>query len=75
MRMTIFYGIATASLGAVLAIGLSTHAQAAAPANYSRACTEVVASGSFSSSSVEKALYARRVARRTARRTSRRHGY
>jgi hypothetical protein len=75
MRMTIFYGIATASLGAALAIGLSTHAQAAAPANYSRACTEVVASGSFSVSSVEKALYARRAVRRTARRTARRHGY
>ena len=36
MKMTIVYGIATAALGAVLAIGLSTHAQAAAPGNYSR---------------------------------------
>ena len=45
MRMTIVFEIATAALGAVLAIGLSTHAQAAAPANYSRACTKVVASG------------------------------
>jgi hypothetical protein len=68
MKMTIVYGIATAALGAVLAIGLSTHAQAAAPANYSRACTKVVASDSV----VEKALYARRVARRTVRRTARR---
>ncbi len=73
MKMTIVYGIATAALGAVLAIGLSTHAQAAAPANYSQACTEVVASGSLSASSVEKAAYARRAARRTARRTVRRH--
>jgi hypothetical protein len=73
MKMTIVYGIATAALGAVLAIGLSTHAQAAAPANYSRACTKVVASDSV----VEKAVYgvARRSARRTVRRTARRHGY
>jgi hypothetical protein len=73
MRMTIVYGITTAALGAALVIGLSTHAQAAAPANYSRACTEVVASDSV----VEKAVYgvARRSARRTARRTSRRHAY
>ena len=73
MRKMIVHGFAAVSLGAVLAIGLGTHAQAAAPANYSRACTEVVASGSFSSSSVEKALYARRAVRRTARRTARRH--
>jgi len=71
MRMTIVFGIATGALGAALAIGLSTHAQAAAPANYSRAGTEVVTSGGV----VEKALYARRVARRTARRTYRRHHY
>ena len=71
MKMTIVYGIATAALGAVLAMGLSTHAQAAAPGNYARACTEVVASNGF----VEKALYARRVVRRTARRTYRRHHY
>jgi hypothetical protein len=72
MRM-IVYGIATVALGAALAIGLGTHAQAAAPANYSRACTEVVATDSV----VEKAVFgvARRSARRTARRTSRRHGY
>jgi hypothetical protein len=80
MRMTIVFGIATVSLGAALAIGLSTHAQAAAPATYSRACTEVVASDSVASNGfVEKAVYARRAvrrtARRTARRTSRRHGY
>ena len=73
MRMTIVFGIATGALGAALAIGLTTHAQAAAPANYSRACTEVVASDSV----VEKAVLgvARRTARRTVRRTSRRHGY
>ena len=73
MRMTIVYGIANAALGTALAIGLGTHAQAAAPANYARACTEVVASDSV----VEKAVYgvARRSARRTARRTSRRHAY
>jgi hypothetical protein len=75
MRMTIVFGIATVSLGAALAIGLSTHAQAAAPANYSRACTEVVASDSLSESVVEKAGVARRSVRRTARRTSRRHSY
>ncbi len=73
MKMTIVYGIATAALGAVLAIGLSTHAQAAAPGNYARACTEVIASDSV----VEKAVYgvARRTARRTVRRTYRRHHY
>ncbi len=70
MRMIVF-GIATVALGAALAIGLSTRAQAFAPANYARACTEVVASDSV----VEKALYARRAARRTVRRTARRHGY
>ncbi len=75
MRSMIVCGFAAVSFGAVLAIGLGTHAQAAAPANYSRACTEVIASGSFSGSSVEKALYARRAVRRTARRTARRHGY
>ena len=73
MRMTIIFGIATVALGAALAIGLGTHAQAAAPANYARACTEVVASDSV----VEKAAYgvARRTARRTVRRTARRHGH
>jgi hypothetical protein len=75
MRMTIVYGIATAALGAALAIGLSTHAQAAAPANYSRVCTEIVASVVPSDSVVEKAGVARRSVRRTARRTSRRHSY
>ena len=44
MRSMIVHGFAAVSFGAVLAIGLGTHAQAAAPANYSRACTEVVAS-------------------------------
>ena len=75
MRKMIVHGFAAVSLGAVLAIGLGTHAQAAAPANYSRACTEVVASVVASDSVVEKALYARRAVRRTARRTARRHGY
>ena len=73
MRKMIVHGFATLALGAALAIGFGTHAQAAAPANYSQACTEVVASGSLSASSVEKTLYARRAARRTARRTVRRH--
>ena len=75
MRNMIVHGFAAVSLGAVLAIGLGTHAQAAAPANYSRACTEVVASVVASNGFVEKALYARRAARRTARRTVRRHRY
>ena len=75
MRKMIVHGFAAVSLGAVLAIGLGTHAQAAAPANYSRACTKVVASVVASNSFVEKALYARRAVRRTARRTARRHGY
>lgn len=75
MRKMIVHGFAAVSFGAVLAIGLGTHAQAAAPANYSRACTKVVASVVASDSVVEKALYARRAVRRTARRTARRHGY
>ena len=75
MRKMIVHGFAAVSLGAVLAIGLGTHAQAAAPANYSRACTKVVASVVASDTVVEKALYARRAVRRTARRTARRHGY
>jgi hypothetical protein len=75
MRKMTAHGFAAAALGAALAIGLGTHAQAAAPANYSRACTKVVASDSLSNSLVEKALVARRAARRTARRTSRRHSY
>jgi len=77
MKMTTVFGIATVALGAVLAIGFSTHAQAAAPVNYSQACTEVVTSVIASDSVVEKAAYgvARRTARRTVRRTARRHGY
>jgi hypothetical protein len=73
MRAKIVSGFAAVALGAALTIGLGTRAQAAAPANYSQACTEIVASSSF----VEKAVVgvARRSARRTARRTSRRHGY
>jgi hypothetical protein len=79
MRKVIVHGFAAVALGAALAVGLGTHAQAAAPANYSRACTEVVAPNGFVASNgfVEKAVYgtARRSMRRTARRTSRRHGY
>ena len=72
MRMTIIFGIATVALGTALAVGFGTQAQAAAPANYSRACTDVVASVAASNGFVEKALYARRVARRAVRRTARR---
>jgi hypothetical protein len=77
MRKMIVHGFAAAALGAVLAVGLGTRAEAAAPANYSRACTLVVASDSLSNSSVEKAAYGtgRRMVRRTARRTSRRQSY
>ncbi len=75
MRSMIVHGFTAVSFGAVLAMGIITHTQAAAPANYSQACKEVVASGSLSASSVEKAAYARRAVRRTARRTVRRHGY
>jgi hypothetical protein len=75
MRSMIVHGFAAVSFGAVLAIGMSTHAQAAAPANYSQACKEVVVPVVASNGFVEKALYARRAVRRTARRTARRHGY
>ncbi|QBR71558.1 hypothetical protein CU048_10030 [Beijerinckiaceae bacterium] len=75
MRKMIVLEFAAVALGATLAIGLGTHAQAAVPANYSQACTEVVAPVVASNGFVEKALYARRVVRRTARRTSRRHSY
>jgi hypothetical protein len=73
MRLMRIHGLAAAVLGAALAIGLGSRAQAAAPANYSRACTEIVASNG----SVEKAVYgvARRSARRTSRRVYRRHHY
>ena len=75
MRSMIVHGFVAVSFGAVLAIGIGTHAQAAAPANYSQACKELVASGSLSASSVEKAAYVHRAVRRTARRTVRRHHY
>jgi F0F1-type ATP synthase membrane subunit c/vacuolar-type H+-ATPase subunit K len=76
MRKMIVHGFTALALGAGLAIGLGMHAQAAAPANYSRACTDVVASNSVASNGfVEKAVYARRAVRRTARRTARRHHY
>jgi len=75
MRKMAVHGFAASALGAALTLGLGTHAQAAAPANYSRACTEVVASNGFVASNgvVEKAAYVHRAARRTARRTVRRH--
>jgi hypothetical protein len=77
MRMKIVSGFAAAAFGTALTVGFGAPAQAAAPANYSRACTEVVASSGFVN--VEKAVtaygMARRSARRTARRTSRRHSY
>jgi len=80
MRMKIVSGFAAAALGAVLGMGLSTHAQAAAPVNYSQACTKMITSDARASEGlVQKAVTAygvgRRSARRTARRTSRRHGY
>jgi hypothetical protein len=58
MRMMTVHGFAALALGAALAIGFGTQAQAAAPGNYSRACTEVVASVVASNGFVEKALYA-----------------
>jgi hypothetical protein len=78
MRMIIVRGFAAAALGAVLAIGSGTQAQAAVPANYSQSCTKSLASGAVASQGlVQKAVYgtARRSVRRTARRTSRRHAY
>ena len=75
MKMKVIYGFAATALGAIFAMGLSTAAQAAVPANYSQACSEVVASSGY----VEKAVTAygvgRRSARRTARRTVRRRTY
>jgi hypothetical protein len=80
MRKIIVHGFAATALGAALTFGLGTHAQAAAPANYSRACTTIPASDLVASEGlVQKAVtavgVARRSARRTARRTSRRHNY
>jgi len=74
MGMKILSGFAAAAIGVTLAIWLGTPAQAAAPANYLRACAEVAASNA----AVEKAVFvtrraARRTTRRTARRTVRRH--
>ena len=73
MRTTIICGIATAALGAALAIGLSTHAQALAPANYSRALTETVTSDAVVEKAVTAVGVAHRSSRRTARRVNRRH--
>jgi hypothetical protein len=70
MRM-IVRGFAGAALGAVFATGLGTYAQPAAPANYSRAFTEVAVANDF----IEKAVTAVGVDRRSARRTARRRGY
>jgi hypothetical protein len=75
MRMKIVSGFTAAAFGAALTVGFGTPAQAAAPANYSRACTEVVASSGFVEKAVTAYGMARRSARRTARRTSRRHSY
>ena len=77
MRTKIVFGLAAVALGAALTIAFGTRAQAAAPANYSQACTDVVASSGFVN--VEKAVtaygVARRSTRRVARRTVRRHHY
>jgi hypothetical protein len=78
MRKIIVHGFAATALGVALTFGLGT--QAAAPANYSRACTKIPASDLVASEGlVQKAVtavgVARRSARRTARRTSRRHNY
>jgi len=77
MRKMIVHGFATVALGAALAIGLGTHARAAVPGSYSRACAEVVAPASLTDSFVEKAVFGtgRRMVRRTARRTSRRQSH
>jgi hypothetical protein len=75
MKIIIVQVFAAAVLGAVLAIGLGAQAQAAAPGNYSRACTEVVASNGLVQKAVTAAGAAHRSARRTSRRTSRRHSY
>jgi hypothetical protein len=75
MRMKIVSGFVAVAFGAALTVDFGTPAQAAAPANYSRACTEVFASSSFVEKAVTAFGVARRSARRTARRTARRHGY
>jgi hypothetical protein len=75
MRLKIFYGLASAALGLAFAAGLSTHARAAVPANYSQACKEVAASNDLIQKAVTRAGVAHRSARRTARRVNRRHAY
>jgi hypothetical protein len=52
MKMKIVSGFAAATLGAALAMALGTHAQAAAPANYSQACKEIVASSGLAEKAV-----------------------
>jgi hypothetical protein len=75
MKVKIVSGFAAAALGATLAISLSTHARAMAPANYSGAGTQFIASSGDVEKAVTAAGSAHRSARRTARRTSRRHAY
>ena len=77
MRKMIVFGIATVGIRRARSNRLSTHAQAAAPANYSRACTEVVASVVSIRQLVEKAAYGVARVRRDAPFAGhpRRHGY
>ncbi len=75
MTMKIVSGLAATVLGAALAISLCTRAEAIAPANYSRASTEFIASNGYVEKAVTAVGMTHRSARRTARRTSRRHAY
>jgi hypothetical protein len=75
MKMKIVSGFAAAALGAALAIGLSTHARAITPTNYSGASTEFIASNGYVEKAVTAVGMAHRSARRTSRRTSRRQAY
>jgi len=75
MRSRIICGLASAALGMVFAAGLSTHAQAAVPANYSQACKEFLVANDLIQKTVTRAGVAHRSARRTSRRVYRRHGY
>jgi hypothetical protein len=75
MKMKIVSGLAATAVGAALAIGLSTHAQAITPTNYSGASTEFITSNGYIEKAVTGVGMAHRSARRTARRTSRRQAY
>jgi hypothetical protein len=75
MKMRIVSGLAATAVGAALAIGLSTHAQAITPTNYSGAGTEFITSNGYIEKAVTAVGTAHRSARRTARRTSRRQAY